>query len=92
MDDGSPRCFPVTLTVSHGTLSAAWAGRYNSLPAHINGTIGGDGAVKIALDGYSMTGRLLGGAMSGTFSDNKITASGAWSNHVPVKATWSLSR
>ena len=51
MDDGSPRCFPVTLTVSHGTLSAAWAGRYNNLPAHINGTIGGDGAVKIALDG-----------------------------------------
>jgi class 3 adenylate cyclase len=92
MDDGSPRCFPVTLNVSHGTLSAAWAGRYNSLPAHINGTIGGNGAVKIALDGYSMTGRLLGGTMSGIFSDNKITASGAWSNHVPVNATWSLIR
>jgi hypothetical protein len=91
-DDGSRRCFPVTLTVSHRTLSATWAGRHKSLPAHVNGTIGADGPVKIALDGYSMTGRLLGGGMNGTFSDNKISASGGWSNHVPVNATWSLSR
>lgn len=90
--DGSPRCWSVGMTVSHGTLSATWPTRYNNEPAHAKGTISADGAVKIALDGYQVNGRAITGGMEGSAADNKITASGAWSNNAPINATWSLNR
>jgi class 3 adenylate cyclase len=90
--DGSPRCWPVELTVSHGALSATWESRYSNLPSHAKGTISADGVVKIAVDGHNPNGRPLIGSMDGSFADNRITASGAWNNNVPVSATWSLSR
>ena len=90
--DGSPRCWPVQVTVSHGALSATWPSRFNNEPSHAKGTISADGAVKIALDGYSPNGRALTGGMNGSASDNKITATGAWSNNAPINATWSLTR
>ena len=90
--DGSPRCWPVSLTVSHGTLSATWASRYNSQPAHANGTISPDGSVKLVLDGFSPMGRAMTGTMNGSYADNKIVASGAWNNNAPINVTWSLSR
>ena len=90
--DGSPRCWTATLTVSHGTLSSTWLSRFNNEPSHARGTVSGDGAVKIALNGYTQSGRPLTGGMSGSVADNKITASGTWSNNAPINATWSLTR
>jgi len=90
--DGSPRCWSASVTVSHGTLSATWPSRFNNQPAHAKGTISGDGAVKMALDGYTPNGRALTGGMEGSASDNKITASGTWSNNAPINASWSLNR
>jgi class 3 adenylate cyclase len=90
--DGSPRCWNVGLTAQHGALSVAWKSRFNDAPAHAKGTISPDGAVNLALDGYSRTGRTLGGSMGGSWADNKITVSGAWSNNVPINATWTRSR
>ena len=90
--DGSPRCWPVTLTVAHGALSATWTSRFNNEPSHAKGTIAADGVVKLSLDGYQPNGRPLSGNMNGNFADNKITASGAWSNNAPINATWALNR
>jgi class 3 adenylate cyclase len=90
--DGSPRCWNVVLTAEHGTLSVTWKSRFNDAPAHAKGTISPDGGVNLALDGYTPTGRVLSGGMKGSWADNKITVSGAWSNNVPVNATWSLMR
>ncbi|HXX85947.1 MAG TPA: adenylate/guanylate cyclase domain-containing protein [Casimicrobiaceae bacterium] len=89
--DGSPRCWPVQVTVSHGALSATWPSRFNNQPAHAKGTIAPDGTVKIALDGWLANGRALTGDMTGSFADNKITATGAWSNSAPINATWTLT-
>ena len=90
--DGSPRCWRVLLSVSHGTLSATWLSRFNNEPSHAKGTISADGAVTLALDGRAPNGHALTGGMNGSLADNKIAASGAWSNNAPINATWSLSR
>ena len=90
--EGSPRCWPVGLTVQHGALSATWTSRFNNEPAHAKGTISADGTIKLALDGYTQNGRVLSGGINGSWTDNKITVSGAWSNNVPINATWSRSR
>ena len=90
--DGSPRCWNVGLTADHGALSVTWKSRFNDAPAHAKGTISPDGAVDLALDGYTQKGRVLGGGMKGSWADSKITVSGAWSNNVPINGTWSLIR
>lgn len=75
--DGSRRCWPVELSVSHGALSATWPSRFNNQPAHAKGTISADGTVKLALDGWLVSGRAVTGDMTGSFANNKITTSGA---------------
>jgi hypothetical protein len=90
--DGSPRCWGVTLTVQHGALSATWPTRYNNEPAHVKGMIAADGTVKLALDGYTPTGRPITGSINGTLAGNNITVSGFWSNNAPINGTWLLSQ
>ncbi len=90
--DGSTRCWGVGLTVQHGALSATWPTRFNNQSAHAKGSITADGAIKLAIDGYSQNGRALWGTMNGRLADNKITVSGAWSNNVPINGTWLLTQ
>jgi class 3 adenylate cyclase len=90
--DNSPRCWGVTLTVQHGTISASWLNRFNNLQSHANGTIASDGTVKLALDGYAMGGRALTGTAEGTLSGNKVTVAGHWSNNAPISGTWSFTQ
>jgi len=90
--DNSPRCWGVTLTVQHGTISASWLNRFNNQQSHANGSIASDGTVKLALDGYSMAGRVLTGTADGTLSGDKLTVAGHWSNNAPISGTWSLTQ
>ena len=90
--DNSPRCWNTAVTVQNGVLSTTWAGRFKNTPAHVNGAISADGSVSIALDGVSLTGRVLGGNMAGNWTDDTISVTGAWSNNVPVSATWKRVR
>jgi class 3 adenylate cyclase len=90
--DGSPRCWPVTLTVSHGTLYSTWPSRFNDAASHAKGTITPDGTVNLALDGFAPNGHPLAGTMSGSFADNRISATGAWNNKAPLSVTWSANR
>lgn len=89
--DGSPRCWNVALSVRQGVLSAVWTSRFNSQPAHAKGTISADGDVKLELDAHNPRGVALRGTASGSWANNKIVVSGAWSNNVPVDATWTFS-
>jgi class 3 adenylate cyclase len=84
---GSPRCWAVKLSVAKGVLSATWTSR-SKMPAHAKGTISPRGEVKLDLDGYNARGVPMSGTLNGSWSDNKITVSGEWSNNVPVDATW----
>ena len=90
--DGSVRCWGVGMNVQHGALSATWPTRFNDQPAHANGTIAADGAIKLAIDGYTQNGRALSGTMNGRLVDNKITVAGTWSNRVPINGTWLLTQ
>jgi class 3 adenylate cyclase len=90
--DNSPRCWPVALQVQNGTLSSTWMSRFNNNPAHAKGTIATDGTVTLALDGYTPNGRALTENISGTWTDNAITATGGWTNGAPLTASWTRAR
>ncbi len=88
--DGSSRCWPVTINLQHGAVTAEWVNRISSQPSHAKGTMATDGTVKLAIDGFTSKGQALGGEVTGTVVDNKLTVSGNWSNGLPVHATWLL--
>jgi len=90
--DNSPRCWPVALQVQNGTLSSTWMSRFNNNPAHAKGTIAADGSVTLALDGYTPNGRALTGNISGSWTDNAITGTGAWANGAPLTANWTRTQ
>ena len=76
------------MIVQNGTLSTAWPSRFNSAPAHGKGEVSPDGSVKLAIDGYTPTGRVLSGNMNGAWANDTITVTGSWNNSVPVSGTW----
>jgi len=90
--DKSPRCWSVALQVQNGTLSSTWMSRFNNNPAHAKGTIAADGSVTLALDGYTPNGRALTGNISGSWTDNAITGTGAWANGAPLTANWTRTQ
>ena len=90
--ESSPRCWQAALQVQNGTLSSAWKSRYSENPSRADGTIAPDGTVTLRINGHTPKGAELAGNMRGNWTDNAISATGAWANGVPVTGNWTRTR
>jgi len=90
--ESAPRCWQAALQVQNGSLSSTWRSRNSDNPARAEGTIAPDGTVTLSMKGYSTKGTELAGNMRGNWTDNAISATGAWANGVPVTGNWMRTR
>ena len=86
--DNPERCWKTALTVQDGKVFAKWQGSNSSEPSYARGTISTQGAVDIAVDGFTAGAKPMVGAMSGTWNNETIEVAGAWRDKNPMRATW----
>jgi class 3 adenylate cyclase len=81
-------CWPAALKVERGALLASWISGNMGKPAYARGKISPQGTVEVTLEAFTSKGDPASGLMTGTWSDNEISASGAWNGGLRVNATW----
>jgi class 3 adenylate cyclase len=81
-------CTSPPLKIEHGALFATWISGNCGKPAYARGKISPQGNIELTLEGCTPKGDPVAGVMTGTWSDNEITASGAWPGGVRVNGNW----
>jgi len=81
-------CWPAALKVERGALLASWISGNMGKPAYARGKISPQGTVEVTLEAFTPKGDPASGLMTGTWSDNEISASGAWNGGLRVNARW----
>jgi class 3 adenylate cyclase len=85
-------CWPAALKVERGALLSTWVSGNTGKPAYARGKISPEGTVEITLEGFNPKGDPAAGIMTGTWSDNEISASGAWNRGLRVNARWTRAQ
>ena len=85
-------CWSPPLKVERGALLSTWISGNTGKPAYARGKISPQGAVEMTLEGFSPKGDPVAGLMTGTWSDNEISASGAWPGGVRVNGRWTRTQ
>jgi hypothetical protein len=81
-------CWPAALKVERGAVLSTWISANAGKPAYARGKISPQGTVEITLEGFTPKGDPAAGIMTGTWSDNEISASGAWNGGLRINARW----
>jgi len=82
-------CFSSNFRVENGAVDWDWMSRVSHKRASARLTIGPDGKVAVALNGFNINdGSPLGGTMSGRAAENGIDAKGRWANGAPIEGHW----
>jgi class 3 adenylate cyclase len=85
-------CWSAVLKVERGALLSTWVSGNTGKPAYARGKISPQGTVEITLEGFTPKGDPAAGIMTGTWSDNEISASGAWNGGLRVNARWTRAQ
>jgi len=87
--ESGPFCRQVKIKVKQGMISGSWFSPASGKNAHLKGTIAPEGAVKVVIEAFDGKGRPMSCTLTGTGSDDTITASGTWRPRgIPVTVVW----
>ena len=81
-------CWSAAMKVERGALLSTWISGNTGKPAYARGKISPQGSVELTLEGFGPNGGPSAGLMTGTWSDNEISTSGAWQGGLRVNAKW----